>query len=314
MLTASVFRGISMEGGAYPSEGAESMAMELAHTIQSNGGSIFIRAAVEEIVYDEDGKTLLGVRVRRSLPNAQPSSFEALMKSANDREPSHFIPCKRVVSGAGYAATFDRLVPQRVLSKYNVPRRVGVDQSAGFVMANIGFRDVDPEALGIHNSNTWHIPVDASGDLFPKMKEYFSNPLGDRESGYLNIPTFITFPSLKDKAWSKAHPGKLSCQMLMMADYCWFEPFQWEINEAVSARDEKRWAVAVEKLEQLKEEWKHRARQVFLHYFPQLESHIDLLDVSTPLAIENYLCAYRGLLLSLPALSLTLSSRRSCWA
>jgi hypothetical protein len=33
MLTASVFRGISMEGGAYPSEGAESMAMELAHTI-----------------------------------------------------------------------------------------------------------------------------------------------------------------------------------------------------------------------------------------------------------------------------------------
>jgi hypothetical protein len=41
--------------------------------------------------------------------------------------------------------------------------------------------------------------VDASGDLFPKMKEYFSNPLGNRESGYLNIPTFITFPSLKDK-------------------------------------------------------------------------------------------------------------------
>jgi all-trans-retinol 13,14-reductase len=294
MLTASVFRGISMEGGAYPSEGSESMAMELANTIQSHGGSILVRAAVEEIVYDESGNKLLGVRVRRSLPNAQPASFESLLKS-NDREESQFIPCRRVVSGAGYVATFDRLVPQRVLSKYGVPRRLEVDQSAGFVMANIGFSDIDPEALGIHNLNTWHIPVDASGDLFPKMKTYFADPLGDRETGFLNIPAFITFPSLKDKAWAKAHPGKLSCQMLMMADYSWFEPLQREINEAVSARDEKRWAAAVEQLEQLKEQWKHRARQILLLYFPQLEKHIDLLDLSTPLAIENYLCAYRGL-------------------
>jgi hypothetical protein len=82
--------------------------------------------------------------------------------------------------------------------------------------------------------------------------------LGDRESGDLNP----TFPSLKDKACSKAHPGKISCQMhahdgrLLLV-----RTFQREINEAVSARDEKCWVVAVEKLE--------------------LESHIDLPDIST---------------------------------
>jgi hypothetical protein len=127
-----------MEGGAYPSDGAEAMAMELAHTIQSNGGGILIRALVEEIVYDPSGDRLLGVRARRSLPNAHPSNFQGLVKKLSEREESVFIPCKRVVSGAGYAATFDRLVPERVLSKYGVPRRLEVGQSAGFVMANVG--------------------------------------------------------------------------------------------------------------------------------------------------------------------------------
>lgn len=142
MLTASVFRGISMEGGAYPSEGAESMALELADTIQNNGGTILVRAVVEEIVYDDEGKNLLGVRVRRSLPNAQPINFENYLKSITDREETQFIPCKRVVSAAGYAATFDRLVPERILTKYQVPRRLSVDQSAGFVMANIGISNI----------------------------------------------------------------------------------------------------------------------------------------------------------------------------
>jgi hypothetical protein len=135
------------------------MEMELAHTIQ---GSIFIRAAVEEIVYDEDGKTLLGVRVRRSLPNAQPSFFEALMKSVNVRETSHFIFCKPVV--------WVRATP---------------------------------------------------------------------------LPFFFI-------AW----------------DFCWFEAVSQELSRLAMR------SAGQSPLEQLKEEWKHRARQVFLHYFPQLETEV----------------------------------------
>lgn len=137
MLTASVFRGISMEGGCYPRDGAESMAIELANTIQSNGGNILIRALVEEIVYDESGNKLTGVRVKRSKPNSQPNTFQNIIKKSNDEERV-FIPCKRVVSACGYSATFDRIVPERILNKYNMPRRLGVSQSAGFVMANVG--------------------------------------------------------------------------------------------------------------------------------------------------------------------------------
>ena len=38
MLTSAVFRGVSMEGGCYPREGSEAMAIELAKVITNNGG------------------------------------------------------------------------------------------------------------------------------------------------------------------------------------------------------------------------------------------------------------------------------------
>lgn len=295
MLTASVFRGIAMEGACYPVDGSEAMAIELTNTITSHGGSLLIRAQVQEIVYNEEGTHVIGVRVKRSVPNSQPIHFQSILKRIeNQEEESVFIPCKRVVSGAGYSATFDRLVPERILTKYQVPRRLDVPQSAGFVMANIGFKDINPEDVGIANQNTWHIPIDQDGDTFKPMRAYFANPLGDEETGYLSIPTFITFPSLKDKQWSKSHPNKLSCQMLMMADYSWFESYKKEIDEAIQSRDEIRWKNAIKALELYKEAWKLRAKQLILDYFPVLSNHIDVFDISTPLAIENYLSAERG--------------------
>lgn len=38
MMTAAVFRGVAMEGGCYPSEGSEAMAIELAKVINQHGG------------------------------------------------------------------------------------------------------------------------------------------------------------------------------------------------------------------------------------------------------------------------------------
>jgi phytoene dehydrogenase-like protein len=38
MMTAAVFRGVAMEGGCYPRNGSEDMAIELARVINDNGG------------------------------------------------------------------------------------------------------------------------------------------------------------------------------------------------------------------------------------------------------------------------------------
>ena len=52
MLTSSVFRGISMEGGCYPRGGSDKMAAELVPVIESFGGRVLIRAQVEQILVE----------------------------------------------------------------------------------------------------------------------------------------------------------------------------------------------------------------------------------------------------------------------
>jgi phytoene dehydrogenase-like protein len=114
MLTASVFRGISMEGGSYPRDGAEALALELADVINENNGNILVRAAVGEIII-ENG-ICCGVRMKDGV----------------------VIRSKRVVSSAGYANTYQNLVSSSHLKQYNIPPQLPVEQSAGFVMVNIG--------------------------------------------------------------------------------------------------------------------------------------------------------------------------------
>jgi hypothetical protein len=52
-----------------------------------------------------------------------------------------------------------------------------------------------PAELGVDNTNTWHVPVDAHGDAFPSLEEYFAHPLATK-GGFRGIPAFITFPGM----------------------------------------------------------------------------------------------------------------------
>lgn len=276
MMTASVFRGISMEAGCYPADGSEAMAIELAKTITENGGSILIRAPVEEISIDDRVK---GVVVRDY--------------RTGELVP---IPCKRVVSAAGYVNTFGQLVAKSVTDKFKVPRALRVRQSAGFVMANIGL-SASAESLGITCNNTWHIPIDdKTQDGFGPMRSFFADPLA---GPFEMMPAFITFPSIKDRAWSEleANKNKVCCQMLMMAEYSWFSKYR---DAAAEARKQKQQqlvgetAVLAAEYEELKSKWAERAVSLLKMYYPQVEGHVDLVDISTPLTIENYLHAKNG--------------------
>ena len=131
-----MFRGISMEGGCYPSLGAEEMAVELSKVMYSHGGKILIRAQVEKICVVE-GK-VSGVMVRPSNYHDSSSNGNSIIKADSDDVPAQFIKCNRVVSSAGYSNTFNKLISAEVTSQLNIPRQLSVPQSAGFVMANIG--------------------------------------------------------------------------------------------------------------------------------------------------------------------------------
>jgi hypothetical protein len=122
-----------------------------------------------------------------------------------------------------------------------------------------------PAELGVDNTNTWHVPVDAQNDAFPSLEDYFANPLATK-GGFRGIPAFITFPGVKDKEWSQAHPDRTSCQMLMMAEHKWFA----EMQQAAAAAQSSVGGGAPQRSEAylaLKEQWKQSALEIlFIPY------------------------------------------------
>jgi hypothetical protein len=57
-------------------------------------------------------------------------------------------------------------------------------------------------------------------DLIEAVERFFEDPYNEEP------PIMITFPSLKDRAWSQKHPDLICCQILIMMEYKWFEKFK----------------------------------------------------------------------------------------
>ena len=121
------------------------MAKDLVNTILENNGQVFIDAKVKQIIFDDKRNHIItGVLL----------------------ENNTVIPCKRVVSSAGYKNTFSQLIPSSIVQKYNIPTHIkNLNQSSGFVMCNLGIKG-NHEQFDIHNMNKWHIPVARNWDAF----------------------------------------------------------------------------------------------------------------------------------------------------
>ncbi len=124
------------------------------------------------------------------------------------------------------------------------------------------------------NTNTWHVPVDSHDDAFPSLEDYFRNPLKVK-GGFKGIPAFITFPGVKDKEWSMAHPNKTSCQMLMMAEHAWFaEAAAMTAGKLTAKGTPERSA----EYEALKAEWRDRALEILFLYYPKVGETIFVIS------------------------------------
>ncbi len=253
LMGACVARGLAIEGGAYPVGGSTELAKGMIPVINAAGGRVLVRAAVREIVVDPHGTRVSGVLM----------------------EDETFIPCDRVVSSAGYHGTFGRLVSEDTTKRLEIPRRLPVGQSCGFVMANIGLRG-SAEELGLTCANLWYHPTDADGDMFRAVRGFMDAP----DDPATDPMIMVTFPSIKA---GHTDDPTTTCQLLCMADYAWFERYAGQRTR----RRGQEYAA-------LKASWGERLVKVLLRFYPQLEGRIELVDVSTPLSIEHYLGAVEG--------------------
>jgi all-trans-retinol 13,14-reductase len=210
-----------------------------------------------------------------------------------DDKNTIILSSRGVISSSGYYNTMNNLVPSRLAEKYSVTRSFpSLNQSAGFVMANIGI-DAPASLFGATAANTWHIPLDESGDIFGPISEYFEDPM---KSTGKNISAFITFPSLKDRSEAQQSSRQTSCQMLFIAPFEWFEKYlpKGEKGEEEGSFHVYEGTDRLPGYESFKEEWKTRSLEILLKHFPKAESHIQFVDISTPLTIQHWLRATHG--------------------
>ncbi|XP_063327013.1 all-trans-retinol 13,14-reductase-like [Pelmatolapia mariae] len=245
-------------GAYYPRGGASEFAFHIIPVIQQAGGAVLVRAPVQRILLNEQGKAY-GVVV---------------LKGQEEIE----VLAPVVVSNAGIFNTFKKFLPHNIQEKPEIQSLLSmVHHGMGSFLVFVGL-DGTKEELGIVSNNFW---MYKDNDLDSLMEQYSSL---SREQVLGNIPMmFITFPSAKDPTASIRHPGKSCMTLLTMARYEWFE--EWE-----GTKLGKRGQDYVD----LKNSMAQELLEWALTIFPHLRDKVVMVDAATPLTNVHYLGAPRG--------------------
>ncbi|MBX7182942.1 MAG: NAD(P)/FAD-dependent oxidoreductase [Bacteroidia bacterium] len=228
-------------GGAYPVGGAKNIANAMLPMLTKAGGEVLVNAKVKEIVV-ENGHAV-GVKM----------------------EDGHVFKAGKIISNAGANLTYKHLLPLEFGAQVGIPGKV--PNSPSHVCLYIGVEeDIEPYLDG--NANFWIYPDpdhDATQARFEK----------DRSSEFPVV--YISFPSAKDPEWKKQHPNKSTIEIITVAPYSWFSP--WE-NE--------RWMHRGEEYQALKDEFSQRLLTHLYRVVPALEGKIAFYELSTPLSTKHF--------------------------
>lgn len=236
-------------GGYYPIGGSAVFAESIAPLIEENGGHIAVSAEVTSIIV-EHGKAV-GVR---------------LADGSEQRAPM-------IISDAGVANTFGRLLPQEARPAAWVNALRTVPPSVSYVCLYMGFKATDAE-LGLNGTNLW---------LYPDEKHDENIARYERD---MNAPfpmVYFSFPSSKDPDFQNRHPGRATIDVITMAKWEWFE--QWKST---------RWRKRGADYDALKQRFTDRLLEVVFKRFPQLKGRVDIAELSTPLSTAHFASHPRG--------------------
>uniref|UniRef100_A0A668AZ37 All-trans-retinol 13,14-reductase-like n=1 Tax=Myripristis murdjan TaxID=586833 RepID=A0A668AZ37_9TELE len=245
-------------GAYYPRGGASEFAFHIIPVIQQAGGAVLVRAPVQRILLNQQGKAY-GVTVRKGQEEVE-------------------VHAPVVISNAGIFNTFQKFLPKHIQEKSEIQSLLGmVRHGMGSFLVFVGL-DGTKEELGIVSTNFW---MYKDNDLDSIMERYSSL---SREEVLGNIPMmFITFPSAKDPTSNIRQPGKSCMTLLTMARYEWFE--EWE-----GTKMGKRGQDYLDMKNSMAQELLGWALKIF----PQLRDKVVMVDAATPLTNVHYLGAPRG--------------------
>jgi all-trans-retinol 13,14-reductase len=166
-----------------------------------------------------------------------------------------------VVSDTGVPNTVFRLLPDGTPGREALRATLQkTSRSASHVCLYVGLDGTDEE-LGLNRSNLWvyHSP-DQDGDL----ARYLTDPEAPLPLAY------ISFPSAKDPDFVNRHPGKATIEVVSIAPYDRFRP--WENTK---------WMKRGEDYEAIKDELSSRLIEVLEREVPRIAGKIAYFELST---------------------------------
>ena len=237
-------------GAAYPIGGAARIAETILPAIEARGGRVLVRAEVQQILLE--GGRAVGVRM------------------ADGRE----IRARKVISDAGAAITFKRLLPA---SEPAVAPYVQLVDELGPSVAHISLHlglDRSAADLGLGKANRWIYP---SADHDQNASAFERDPEAPLPS------VFLSFPSAKDPDFERRHPGHATMEVITFLPYAWFE--RWS---------DSRWGRREAAYSALKQRLQERLLAVVQAECPGVNGHIVHAELSTPLSTRHFTGHPRG--------------------
>jgi all-trans-retinol 13,14-reductase len=239
-----------LKGAAYPVGGSSRIAATIEPTIEEANGAVFTSAEVKEILIEKS--RAVGVRM------ANGSEFRAPV----------------VISNAGFANTFSRLVSSNVAATLGMQKILKRQEpSAAHLSLYVGIKETASQ-LGLDKTNLWiypHHDHDRNVELF----------LADPDAP---LPVaYISFPSAKDPDFERRCPGRATIEVVTLAPYEWFE--RWE---------DLPWKRRGEDYEQLKAKLIEKMLEPLFEHCPQVRGKIDHAELSTPLSTRHFAGFTRG--------------------
>lgn len=246
-------------GGFFPRGGSSVLAKSLVSAIRRNGSAVFVRAPVDAVVVE--GGAAVGVVCK-----------------------GERLECSRgVISNAGAANTYERLVPKAVgrpcvaalrettsEETSEAPRATACDPSVALAYVFVGLDGSDVE-LRLPACNYWCLrPGGASHWDHDRAMANISEAAAWGDAPPAAV--FLSFGSSKDDSHAERHPGTATLQLLAPVNYAWFE--KWETTKL-----ENRGA----DYEALKAEIRDYLLEHYLYkHFPQTRGRVKTTEVATP--------------------------------
>lgn len=231
-------------GGAYPVGGSSRIAATILPVIEAAGGAVLTSAEVDQIIID--GNKAVGVR---------------LADGTEVRAPM-------IISDAGVMNTMGELVAPEVARRHGWADRLGeVAPSVAHASLYLGFQKTAAE-LGLSKSNLWVYPHEDHDRAVAEFTADLEAPLP---------VAYLSFPSAKDPDFERRYPGRATVEVVTLAPYDWFRPWQ-----------DSRWKKRGAEYDALKTRLTERMLEPLFAQCPQLEGQVDHCELSSPLTTRHF--------------------------